>query len=783
MNDAVSTAASHARFAVGQPVPRKEDPTLVQGRGRYTDDLHLPGEAFAWPVRSGVAHGILRGVGTEAARDLPGVLAIYTGADLERAGYKPLGCGMPLKNRDGTPMRQAPLPGLASDRVRFVGQPVAMVIAETLAAAKDAAEAVEVEIETLPAVVDPEAALAAGAPLLHEGVPGNMVLDWQGGDAAAADAAFARAAHVTRLRVVNNRVVVASMEPRGAIAEVDPETGRLTLHVGCQGAFGMRSSLAAVLGLEVSQVRVLTYQVGGSFGMKAPVYPEYLPLCLAARELGRPVRWMDERTGSFLSDYHGRDTLHDAELALDEDGRFLAVRVSVIGNMGAHLVGAGPIIPSSNILKNGPSLYRTPAFSVRSRCALTNTVPTHAYRGAGRPEANYLMERLVDQAARELKVDPVELRRRNLIRKDEIPFKAPSGMTYDSGDFPAVLEAALERADWSGYEARRRDSEGRGRLRGRGISTYLEVTAPPSREMGGIRFEDDGRVTIITGTLDYGQGHASPFAQVLAERLGVPFEAIDLVQGDSDQLQAGGGTGGSRSIMTSGTAILAAADQVIEHGRRLASHILEAAAADITFEDGRFTIAGTDRAIGIMELAARVRDEERLPEGLPARLDAALVSDDPGSAFPNGCHVVEVEVDPETGVVEIVRYVAVDDFGTVVNPLLVEGQVHGGVAQGIGQALCEHTVFSEDGQLLSGSFMDYCLPRADLVPPMDVGFHPVPATTNPLGVKGCGEAGVSGSCPAIMGAIVDALAPLGVTNIDMPATPERVWQAIAAARR
>ncbi|HET6521388.1 MAG TPA: xanthine dehydrogenase family protein molybdopterin-binding subunit, partial [Geminicoccaceae bacterium] len=604
MNDAATAAWSHARFAVGQPVPRKEDPKLVRGEGRYTDDLHLPNEVHAHVLRAGLAHGVLRRVDANAARAMPGVLAVYTGADIDRAGYRPLTSGIPLKNRDGSPLRAAPQPALAQGRVRYVGQPVALVVAESLAQAKDAAEAIGVDIEPLPAVIDPPAALAPDAPLLHEGVPNNVCLDWHGGDAAAVDAAFREAAHVTRLRVVNNRVVVASMEPRGAVAEFDADSGRLTLHVGCQGAFGMRDSLAALTGMDAASVRVLTRQVGGSFGMKAPVYAEYLGIALAARELGRPVRWIDERTGSFVSDYQGRDSVYDAELALDRDGRFLAVRVSVVGNMGGYLMAAGPMMPSQNILKNLPSLYRTPAVSISTRCVLTNTVPTHAYRGAGRPEANYLMERLVDAAARETGIDRVELRRRNLIAPDELPFRAPSGLTYDSGDFEAVLDDAVERADWAGFEARRREAEARGVLRGIGISTYLEVTAPPSQEMGGVRFEPDGRVTIITGTLDYGQGHASPFAQVLADRLGVPFDRIDLLQGDSDELLAGGGTGGSRSIMASGAAIVAAADRVIENGRRLAGHVLEAAAEDISFADGRFTIAGTDRAIGIMELAA-----------------------------------------------------------------------------------------------------------------------------------------------------------------------------------
>jgi carbon-monoxide dehydrogenase large subunit len=451
------------------------------------------------------------------------------------------------------------------------------------------------------------------------------------------------------------------------------------------------------------------------------------------------------------------------------------------GDMGAYLTPFGPAMPCVNMQKNLPSLYRVPVIAIATRCAFTNTVPVGPYRGAGRPEANYCMERLVDAAARETGHDPVALRRRNMIPPDAIPFKATSGLEYDSGDFPAVLEAGLAKADWNGFAARRQHSQARGRLRGRGLACYLEVTAPPNPEMGGIRFEADGRVTILTGTLDYGQGHASAFAQVLAERLGLPFDAIDLLQGDSDQLIAGGGTGGSRSIMASGKALVEAAAEVVEKGRALAGHVLEAAAADIEFADGRFRIAGTDRAIGLLELAARVRTLADLPDGLPTSLDAALVSDSPPSAYPNGCHVAEVEIDPETGVIAIERYVAVDDFGTLVNPMLAEGQVHGGVAQGIGQALMEQAVYDRGGQLLTGSFMDYSLPRADGVPAFEVGFHPVPATSNPLGVKGCGEAGVTGALPAVMNAVHDALAERGVGHVDMPATPAKVWQALQAA--
>jgi aerobic carbon-monoxide dehydrogenase large subunit len=706
---------------------------------------------------------------------------VHTAADFARAGYGAIVCKLPLKNGDGSPLFAPPRPIFATERVRFVGEPLAMVVAEDAHTAQDAAELIVPDIDPSAAVSDPEAALAADAPRLHDG-HANVCLDWRFGDHEAAARAFAGAAHVSSVRLVNNRVVVAAMEPRAAVAEHDPASGRFTLHVGCQGVFGLRRALAEdLLRIEPERLRVVGYDIGGSFGMKAAAYPEYVGILHAAQALGRPVKWCDERSGSFVSDQQGRGTIIEGDLALDADGNFLAVRVHSIGDMGAYLTAFGPMLPAVNMQKNLPSLYRTPLVAISTRCVFTNTVPIGPYRGAGRPEANYVMERLVDTAARETGRDPAALRRQNMIPKGAIPFRAASGLDYDSGDFAAVLDAGLEQADWAGFAARRQSSEAKGKLRGRGLACYLEVTAPPNPEMGGIRFEPDGRVTIVTGTLDYGQGHASAFAQVLVDRLGLPFELIDLVQGDSDELLVGGGTGGSRSIMASGKALVEAAAEVIEKGRALAGHFLEAAAADIDFEAGAFRIAGTDRGITLLDLAAQARAAHNLPDDLTQSLDAALTTDSPPSAFPNGCHVAEVEIDPETGQVRLDRYTAVDDFGTLVNPMLAEGQVHGGVAQGIGQALLEHAVYDPEGQLLAGSFMDYALPRADTVPPIAVGFHPVPATSNPLGVKGCGEAGVTGALPAVMNAVIDALAARGVRNLDMPATPERIWQALRAA--
>lgn len=769
----MDVTATVPEFGVSQSVLRTEDPRLLTGGGRYTDDLTLPGLLHAVFVRSSIAHGLLRRVDTSAAAAASGVRLVLTGRDLEAAGYGTLPCSLMLTSRDGRPMIVPPFPALATDRVRWVGQPIAMVVAETVAAARDAAEFVQVEIDALPAVVDIEAAVEPGAPQLFAEMPGNVAFEWWWGPQDAVERAIAGAHHVTRLRVSNNRVVVNAMEPRGAIASF--EDGRWVLRTGCQGVFGLRAQLATVLKVPVEQIRVLAFDIGGSFGMKASTFPEHLPLLHAAKLLGRPVKWINDRSESFLSDYHGRSSILEGELALDADGNFLAVRVRGLGELGAYVTAYGPAIPTLVVQKNVASLYRTPLLALQIRGVVTNTVPMTAYRGAGRPEGIYLMERLVEQAARELGRDSVELRRQNLIRPADLPFKSACELTYDSGDFEAVLDAALEKADWQGFAARRAESARRGKLRGRGLCAYLEVTAPQGKEHGGIRFGEDGRVTLVSGTLDYGQGHRAAFAQVLHEKLGIPFERIDLLQGDSDHLLFGGGTGGSRSIMAASKATLEAAEVVIAKGKALAAQLLEAAEADILFEAGTFWVAGTDRRIGLLELAARARE-------LGRPLDTDLVSETPPSAFPNGCHVAEVEVDPETGAVRLERYVAVDDFGTLVNPMLVEGQVHGGLVQGIGQALCERTVYDASGQLSSGSFMDYALPRADLVPGFDLAFHSVPAKTNPLGVKGCGEAGITAAPVAVVNAVVNALAPYDVAHLDMPLTAERIWRSLTASR-
>jgi carbon-monoxide dehydrogenase large subunit len=770
------------KFGLGQPVLRKEDDTLVRGKGKYTDDFNLPGQAYAWIVRSTHAHGIIRAIDTSAAKTMPGVLGVWTGTDLVAAGYGPFTCGLPLKNRDGTPLLQTNRTALMTDKVRYVGDPVAFVVAETLAQARDAAEAIVVDVDPLPAVTDPAEAAKAGAPQLYEHIPNNVALDYHYGDAAKVEAAFASAAHVTKLDIVNTRVAVVPMEPRAALASYDKASERYTIQLPTQGVAGNRTNLAKnILKVPNEKVHLLTPNVGGSFGMKNVNYPEYVCILHAAKLLGRPVKWTDERSTSFLSDSHGRAQKIHCELALDAEGKFLAVKVSGYGNLGAYITGVAPSPLSLNIGKNLASVYRTPLMTIDIKTVLTNTTLMGAYRGAGRPEANYYMERLIDRAADEMGINRLTLRKRNFIKPAQMPFAASSGVTYDSGDFQGVFNKALEISDHANFPKRKKESRKRGKLRGIAIGSYLEVTAPPGVELGKIVFEQDGSVRLITGTLDYGQGHATPFAQVLSTQLGVPFDSIKLEQGDSDIVHTGNGTGGSRSITASGMAIVEASRIVIEKGKRAAAHMMEAAESDIEFANGRFTIAGTDRSIDILELARRLKDG-KMPEGMPSSLDVDHTTEAVPSTFPNGCHVAEVEIDPETGIVQIVGYTGVNDFGTIVNPMLVAGQLHGGVAQGIGQALMECISYDSSGQPITGSFMDYAMPRAEDIPMMAVGDHPVPAKSNPLGTKGCGEAGCAGSLSTIVNAVVDALSEYGIKHIDMPLTPERVWRAISDAK-
>src|SRR6266566_4556977 len=763
-SSALENAIALQKFGVGQPVRRKEDDTLVRGKGKYTDDFNLPGQAYAWIVRSSHAHGIIRGIDIAAAKAMPGVLGVWSGTDLAAANYNPFTCGLPLKSRDGSPLLQTNRTALMADKVRFVGDPVAFVVAETLAQARDAAEAVELDIDPLPAVTDAAEAAKPGAPQLYDHIPNNVALDYHYGDTAKIDAAFAGAAHVTKLDIVNTRVAVVSMEPRVALAAYDKAAERYTLQVPTQGVSGNKVTLAKILNVPNDKVRILTANVGGSFGMKNVNYPEYTCILHAAKVLGRPVKWTDERSTSFLSDSHGRAQLIHAELALDADGKFLAVRLSGYGNLGAYITGVAPgplslntgknlasvyrtpllgvdiktvltnttlmgayrgayitgVAPgplSLNTGKNLASVYRTPLLGVDIKTVLTNTTLMGAYRGAGRPEANYYMERLIDRAADEMGINPLTLRKRNFIKPSQLPFPAASGVTYDSGDFAGVFNKALEISDYANFARRKKESRKNGKLRGIAVGSYLEVTAPPSGELGKINFEPDGSVKLTTGTLDYGQGHATPFAQVLSAQLGVPFEKITLEQGDSDLVRFGNGTGGSRSITATGQAIVEASALVVAKGKQASAFLMEASEGDIEFSGGRFTIVGTDRSIDIMELARRLRDE-KMPDGVPASLDVDHATKDTPSTFPNGCHVAEVEIDPDTGVVKIVRYTGVNDFGTIVNPMIVAGQLHGGVAQGIGQALMEEVKYDESGQPITGSFMDYALPRAEDIPLM-----------------------------------------------------------------
>ncbi|MCS6891550.1 MAG: xanthine dehydrogenase family protein molybdopterin-binding subunit [Rhodovarius sp.] len=768
-----------AKFGLSQSVRRVEDPRLLVGAGRYTDDIALPGQAYGVVLRSPHAHARIRSIDTTAARAMPGVLLVLTGADLAAAGVGELPCTIPLKNRDGTPRADTPRLPLATDRVRHVGDPVAFIVAETLEQARDAAEAVVVDYEPLPAATDLATAWQAGASQIWPHAPNNICFDWETGDAAATDAAFAEAAHITRLTVVNNRVVVASMEGRACAAQYDAGSGKLTLYCGTQGSWLVRDLLAEhVLKVPPETIRVVTPDVGGGFGMKLYLYAEYALCALAARQLGRPVKWTAERSEAFLSDTHGRDNITLGELALDKEGRFLALRTRNYANMGAYLSTFAPYIPTLAGTKVLASVYRFRAIHARVIGVFTNTVPVDAYRGAGRPESNYLVERLIDTAAREMGIDRIELRRRNMVPPSAMPYTTPVGQRYDSGDFLTVLEAALARADWAGFPARREEAARRGKRRGIGLAYYLEATGGAATERAEVRFTADGFAEVWVGTQSTGQGHETAYAMLTSHELGIPIEKIRVRQGDTDEVPTGGGTGGARSLYSEGAAILATTAAVIEKGKQAASEVLEAAVADIEFEAGRFRVAGTDRGIDILELAARQRARAAAGEAATL-LDAAEVAKIPAHTFPNGCHIAEVEVDPETGVIEIVRYVVVDDVGHVLNPLIVRGQVHGGVAQGIGQAVLERAAYDPaSGQLLTASFMDYALPRAEDLPAIEVDLIEVPCETNPLGVKGAGEAGAVGSPPAVINALVDALEG---RHIDMPATPEAVWKAVRAA--
>jgi aerobic carbon-monoxide dehydrogenase large subunit len=769
-------------FAIGQGVPRFEDPRLIRGGGRYIDDVVLPGMAFGTVLRSPHAHARIRSLDVATAKAAPGVLAVITGADWAASGFGDLPVPGGLKRRDGSPMYRPRYPALVTDRVRYVGDAVAFVVAESYRQAMDAAELIAVDYEPLPAITSTADATAAGAPRVWDDCPDNICFVAQFGDQAATDAAFARAEHVVRHRFVINRITAATMEPRGAVGDYNPADGRYTLHTPLQRAHPIRSEVAKIIKVPESKLRVVAGDIGGSFGMKSPVFNETVLTLLASKTIGRPVKWTSTRSEAFLSDPQGRDNVTEAELALDRNGIFLGFSVKTLAAAGAYLqVGMQACIFNAGTLAG---VYRTPAIHADITAVFTNTNPVRPYRGNGRPEAAYVIERMVDLAADEMGIDPAELRRRNSIPPDALPFKTGLTFTYDSGEFEKNMDMALKLADYAGFAARRAEANKRGRLRGIGLSNTIERAAAASLEGAEIRFDRSGAVTLFSGSVSQGQGHETVFKQIVCDRLGLDPAEVQYLQGDTDQLFFGEGTGGSRSATLAGSAFLRASEKIIDKATRIAAHRLGVALDDVKFADGVFSAAGTNRTTTIKEVAKDAASPARLPKGMEAGLIATAVYDAPVENFPNGCHVCEVEIDPETGKVEIVRYSVVDDVGTVLNPLLLHGQIHGGVAQGAGQILLEDIRWDADGQLLTGSFMDYAMPRAGDLCAIATDSNPVPTATNPLGVKGAGEAGSVGAMPAVANAVVDALSAAGVRHIEMPATPERVWRALngSAAR-
>ncbi|MCW5770917.1 MAG: xanthine dehydrogenase family protein [Rhodospirillaceae bacterium] len=775
------------KFGMGQSVPRYEDPRLLRGGGRYTDDHVAPNMARAYFLRSPHAHAQIASIDTQAAAKMPGVLAIYTGEDVAAAGLGNLPCMpiemFPLKRLDGSPAFHPPRPAITRDRVRHVGDIVAMVVGETVNAAKDAAEAIEIEYEELPSVTDTAAAVAKGAPKVWDQCPDNVAFVQRIGDPAAVDAAFARADHVVAYEWRNTRVSQHWMEPRAALGIHDRFDDRYTLISGSQGPHDLRRLLAHyILKIPEMKLRVLSPDMGGGFGGRSNSYPEMALVLWAAKLLGRPVKWNGERSEAFLSDDQGRDTFNKVELALDRDGIFLGLRVKTVATVGAYMSVFGPWPAFANA-GGLAGVYRTPAIFTEVLCTVTNTPTIGPYRGAGRPEASFSIEMAIDLAARKLGMDRVELRRKNMIPTGQFPWKTPLTYVYDCGEFEAVMDKTIAHADVAGFGARKQESERKGKLRGLGIACTIEQSAGGFDESCELRVDPSGGVTLLIGTHSHGQGHETVFRQLLADRLGLDFDQVRIVQGDSDAVPQGHGSFGSRSSGLGGAVIKLASERVLEKAKQIAAHNLEAAAEDIEFKAGKFAVAGTDRAIAWNDVARLSFAARMLPPGMETGLGAKASFTPPAPTFPNGCHICEVEIEPETGITRIDRYTVVDDVGTVMNPLLLKGQIHGGIVQGIGQILLENFQFDRDsGQVLTGSLMDYALPRADDVPRMEVSSHPVPSPTNPLGIKGAGEAGTVGAMPCVHSAIMDALAPLGIEWLDMPASPHRVWAAIAAAR-
>jgi carbon-monoxide dehydrogenase large subunit len=771
------------QFGIGQPIRRVEDRRFLTGHGHYLDDIVRPRQAVAVMLRSPHAHARIRAIDVGDAAVAPGVLAVFTGADLAQAGIGTIPCMTGLVNRDGSPIAMPPRPALVRDRVRHVGDTVAMVVAETVAEARDAAERIVVEYEPLPAAVETAGALDPGQPAVWDEHSGNLCFDWEVGDEAAFRRAAAAARHRVSLTLVNNRVVANSMEPRGAIGEYDPGEDSYTLWSSTQGSHFIRNLLAEhVLHIPENRIRVVTPDVGGGFGMKLFLYPEHVLVLWAAKQLGRPVKWIPDRSESFMSDTQGRDNLTRLDLALDETLRFTGLSVAVTANMGAYLSNFAPEIPTFSGAVMHSGVYAIPAIHVAVKGVFTNTVPVDAYRGAGRPEAAYALERLIDVAARRLGVASDELRRRNFIPPAVMPHATPLGLVYDSGDFARNMRDALAAIDAAGFAARRAEARAHGRYRGLGQAVYIEQSGFPPDEFAELRFDPAGTLTVLMGSQSSGQGHQTAYSQLASERLGLALDKIRVLQGDTAMIGFGRGTGGSRSLPVGGAALVHAADKLVAKGKKIAAHLLEAAEADIAFADGVFTIAGTDRTVSIEAVARTAFNPAQLPPGLEPGFAETGHFTPPAPTFPNGCHGCEVEIDPETGQIAILRYVVVDDFGAVINPLLLRGQVHGGIAQGVGQAMLERCVYEEgSGQLITGSLTDYTLPRAEDLPTLDFRCNVVPCRTNPLGVKGAGEAGAIGAPPALVNAVVDAVAELGIDHLDMPLTPERLWRALRDA--
>ncbi len=780
---------------IGASVRRREDARFLTGRGTYTDDINRPNQSYAYILRSPHAHAAIKKLDAKKAKSSAGVIAVYTGEDFKAINGMP--CGWLVHGKGNKPMVEPKHPILADGKVRHVGDPVAVVIAETREQARDAAEKIAVDYGELPAVIDMRAALKGGGKPVHDAATDNLCFDWELGDKAATDAAFARAAHITKLDLVNNRLVPNAIEPRAAIGDFDKATGEHTLFTSSQNPHVIRLLMGAfVLGIPEHKLRVVSPDVGGGFGSKIYHYAEEAIVTWAAKQLGRPVKWTADRSESFMSDAHGRDHVSHVELALDKDNKFLGFKFETMANMGAYLSTFAPCIPTylhGTLLAGN---YSTPAIYTNVKAVFTNTVPVDAYRGAGRPEATFMIERVIDKAARELKTDPAELRRKNYIRPDQFPYQTPVALMYDIGNYGATLDQVLKLSDAGGYQQRKAASKAKGKLRGRGIASYIEACGiAPSNVVGSlgaraglyeaanVRVNPTGNVVVYTGSHSHGQGHETTFAQVVSTMLGIPLDSIDISHGDTNRVPFGMGTYGSRSIAVGGTAIHNAVNKIIAKGKKIAAHMLEAAEADIEFKDGKFTVSGTDRskAFGEIALAAYVPHKYPLDTVEPG-LDETAFYDPKNFTFPAGSYVCELEIDPDTGVVEIQSFAAADDFGTIINPMIVEGQVHGGLTQGIGQALTELCVYDKNGQLNTGSFMDYCMPRAHDVTSFKVAHSVTACTHNPLGVKGCGEAGAIGAPPAVINAVVDALQDYGIEHIDMPATSYRVWKAIQDAK-